>query len=95
MGLTNSAKYFPESFYRNSPADHYTLWEPSRAGGIVSRYGFKVVKLISTGHHPERFPAARVREAQDNARLYKLLRAKSKLQRLGDTFEAYCIKEYD
>ena len=90
-----SAKYFSESFYRNSPADHYTLWEPSRAGGIVSRYGFKVVKLISTGHHPERFPAARVREAQDNARLYKLLRAKSKLQRLGDTFEAYCIKEYD
>lgn len=53
-----SAKMNPEKFYEQSPKDHYSLWEPSLAGKILKRFGFKVVKIVSTGHHPERFPVS-------------------------------------
>lgn len=51
-----SARLSPETFFASSPADHFTLWEPRRAAGILRRFGFKLERIVSTGHHPERFP---------------------------------------
>ena len=54
-----SATTNKENFFTQSPGDHYTVWEPSKANKILAKYGFKVVKIVSTGHHPERFPGLR------------------------------------
>jgi len=82
-----SAKYNTQKFYEQSPADHYTLWEPARAQAILRKYGFEVKKIVSTGLHPERFP--------DKMRKYGngALNFMSRTFKLGDTFEIYCRKE--
>ncbi len=103
-----SARFSPESFFTNSPADHYTLWEPKRAKDILRQFGFKVEKIISTGHHPERFPSIRgqkqklgesVSSTSTNSQKlsqgslsYSSLYGLSRCFKLGDTFEVYCIK---
>lgn len=101
-----SARFSPESFFANSPADHYTLWEPKRAKDILRQFGFKVEKVISTGHHPERFPAfKKQKNSQEEAGTsvagnktsqgtlsYSSLYGLSRCFKLGDTFEVYCIK---
>lgn len=103
-----SAKMNTEEFFEKSPKDHYSLWEPSTAGRILKRFGFKVVKIVSTGHHPERFPVSEKNaEKNGNRKLkengsknsssdenagMKLLGFYSRMFRLGDTFEVYCRK---
>ena len=77
-------------FLRNSPQDHYTIWTPSTARGVLKRYGFRLEKVVVTGHHGERFPwpgclAPESAIAAGYTRLSRLLG-------LGDTFEAYAIK---
>lgn len=88
-----SAKFNTQSFYENSPSDHYSLWEPVLAPAILKKYGFKVLKSVSTGHHPERFPSGK--ELKANSGKAFLLGTASKMMRLGDTFEVYCRKERD
>ena len=91
-----SAKFSPQKFFSESPDDHYTLWEPARAASILHQYGFKVVKSISTGHHPERFPQLARRKGQKiNSFEVSLFTAASHFFALGDTFEVYCKKERD
>ena len=89
-----SARFSPESFFANSPTDHYTLWEPGRTKGILRRFGFKVARIVSTGHHPERHPALKAKEAEGtkDSFLYSTLHGVSRCFKLGDTFEVYCIK---
>lgn len=89
-----SARFSPESFFANSPADHYTLWEPGRTKEILRRFGFKVAKIVSTGHHPERHPALKDRKSDGtkDSFLYSTLHGASRCFKLGDTFEVYCIK---
>ncbi len=82
-----SAKYHSEKFFEQSPSDHYTLWEPSRAASILKKYGFSVKKIVSTGIHPERFPESKQKYSAST------LAFMSKLFKLGDTFEIYCKKE--
>lgn len=89
-----SAKFSPQKFFSESPDDHYTLWEPARAASILHQYGFKVVKSVSTGHHPERFPQLARRKGQKiNSFEVSLFTAASHFFALGDTFEVYCRKE--
>lgn len=88
-----SGRFNTQSFFQNSPADHYTLWEPSSCASILSRYGFKVVKVVSTGHHPERFP--KMQGKKKTGLLFKIYSTISKFFSLGDTFEVYCVKEKD
>ncbi len=88
-----SARYNTQSFFEQSPADHYTLWEPSRTASILKRYGFEVVRIVSTGIHPERFPQAQKPGFNEKSLQARLLRFASKAFRLGDTFEVYCRKE--
>ncbi|HAH62831.1 MAG TPA: acylneuraminate cytidylyltransferase [Treponema sp.] len=87
-----SAKMRTETFYAQSPADHYTLWEPSKADSILRKFGFTVVKIISTGHHPERFPQVEKHGWKKDSPLYKMYEYKSRVFHLGDTFEVYCRK---
>ena len=88
-----SAKSNKDLFYKQSPTDHFTIWEPSKANKILSKYGFKVVKIVSTGHHPERFPEIKKSGAKPGSLQWKLIDKKSHMQKLGDTVEIYCIKK--
>ncbi len=88
-----SARFNTQKFYEQSPADHYTLWEPAHASSILRRYGLKVVKIISTGHHPERFPNNAEKKAGSLKSI--LYNGASHMMNLGDTFELYCKKEKD
>jgi spore coat polysaccharide biosynthesis protein SpsF (cytidylyltransferase family)/SAM-dependent methyltransferase len=87
-----SAKMHTESFYAQSPADHYTLWEPSKVDSILRTFGFTVVKILSTGHHPERFPQVEKHGWKKDSPIYKMYEYKSRMLHLGDTFEVYCRK---
>lgn len=51
-----SARKNRRKFFDASPADHFTLWEPGRVRKQLERYGFRTVRIRTTGHHPERFP---------------------------------------
>lgn len=89
-GTGISARASRNSFYRSSPEDHYTIMEPARIRRQLERYGFRVIRIRSTGHHPERFPGfARCRPGSVS---WKILYACSRLFRLGDTFEVYAMK---
>ncbi|MBO5608653.1 MAG: methyltransferase domain-containing protein [Treponema sp.] len=87
-----SAKYNTQTFFEQSPSDHYTLWEPNRADSILRRYGFKVYKIVPTGIHPERFPKAKKKNLSPSSLQFKMFGAASRLFKLGDTFEVYCKK---
>ena len=87
-----SAKSDPDHFYTISPTDHYSIWEPGRAQKILRRYGFDVIKIVSTGHHPERFPSAKKDNVEKGSFRWKMLDKYSRLMDLGDTVEIYCRK---
>lgn len=87
-----SAKYHRKNFFAQSPSDHYSLWEPENAKNILKKYGFKVVKIVSTGHHPERFPFIQKHNYSKNTFAFKLVNKISHIFNLGDTFEIYCRK---
>jgi 2-polyprenyl-3-methyl-5-hydroxy-6-metoxy-1,4-benzoquinol methylase len=53
-GISARARF--RDFLKKSPDDHYTVWEPSGVSRLLARYGFSVKRVVSTGHHPERFP---------------------------------------
>ena len=81
-----------DHFYQISPTDHYTIWEPGKADSILRRFGFKVERIVSTGHHPERFPSIKKSGAKPGSLKWKLTDAKSRAKKLGDTVEIYCKK---
>lgn len=85
-----------EDFLRRSPEDHLTIWEPTRLSAVLEPFGFEVERVRVTGHHPERFPLIRESSSPMLRTLATpLLRAKSKLRGLGDTFECYCRRRRD
>ena len=78
-------------FFAQSPTDHYTIWDRRQAKKQLERYGFTVKKIVSIGHHPERFPhAAKIKK--DGIR-WNILMLLSKLFKLGDSMEIYAIKQ--
>ena len=48
--------------------------------------------VVSTGHHPERFPKNKNKDMSKNDLLYKYYSTLSHFMKLGDTFEVYCRK---
>jgi spore coat polysaccharide biosynthesis protein SpsF (cytidylyltransferase family)/2-polyprenyl-3-methyl-5-hydroxy-6-metoxy-1,4-benzoquinol methylase len=82
------------AFFAASPRDHCTVWEPVIACSLLKKRGFKIARIVSTGHHPERFPL--YKKMSRFSLLEKpcktLLSVYSRLFHLGDTFEIYCIK---
>ena len=82
------------NFLFASPADHYTIWSPKMCGKALDLAGFKVKKIVSVGHHPERFPLLGKLAKSKKSPFYWMLLAISKLFKLGDTFEVYAyVKE--
>lgn len=90
-----SAKSDSDNFYKISPTDHFSIWEPSRAWKILQKYGFTVEKIISTGHHPERFPSIKKSNSQPGSLKWRCIDKMSRLKNLGDTMEIYCRKTTD
>jgi 2-polyprenyl-3-methyl-5-hydroxy-6-metoxy-1,4-benzoquinol methylase/spore coat polysaccharide biosynthesis predicted glycosyltransferase SpsG len=76
-------------FLENSPTDHYTIWSPKMCKKALTLAGFKIKKIVISGHHPERFPLL---GKFAKSPLYSLLMAISKIFGLGDTFEIYSQK---
>ncbi|MBQ0166622.1 MAG: methyltransferase domain-containing protein [Treponema sp.] len=85
-----SSTYCPDKFFEQSPSDHYSIWDEKTCGKILAKYGFRVVKTVSTGHHAERFPLKK--QAAAGSFRYRLLTVFSRMRHLGDTFEVYCVK---
>jgi len=87
-----SATTDKDHFYVISPTDHFSVWEPSRADKILRKFGFKVVKTVSTGHHPERFPEIKKNGAKPGSPEWEKVMHRSVKKNLGDTVEIYCVK---
>ncbi len=85
-----SAVFSRESFFSNSPKDHFTLLEMKKCKKILKKYGFSKFRCVSTGHHPERFPC---RPEKKDSFSWKIISFISRLFKLGDTFELYCVKD--
>lgn len=79
-----SARRSPESFFRDSPRDHFTIWDRESANGVLARHGFSVERFVSTGHHPERYPLVKKRVVPKG-----IASVHSRLAGWGDTFEVY------
>jgi hypothetical protein len=93
-----SGRFDRKNFFARSPEDHFTLWEPSRTRAMLKAYGFRVERIRSTGHHPERLPGLRFLASREGRKpLGGLLagagRLISRAFALGDTFEIYAIRE--
>jgi 2-polyprenyl-3-methyl-5-hydroxy-6-metoxy-1,4-benzoquinol methylase len=85
-----SARRNRRSFLESSPADHFTVWPLRSAAGVLDRFGFRLRRVVVTGHHGERFPwSGRLSPDSPAA---AVLAGLSRLLRLGDTFEAYAEK---
>ena len=87
-----SAKSDKDHFYQISPSDHYTVWEPTKVSTLLKNYGFEIVKIVSTGHHPERFPSVIKNKYTPDSIQWKMTEQMSKAKKLGDTVEIYCKK---
>jgi 2-polyprenyl-3-methyl-5-hydroxy-6-metoxy-1,4-benzoquinol methylase/spore coat polysaccharide biosynthesis predicted glycosyltransferase SpsG len=88
-----SGRLSPQKFLKNSPADHWTIWNEHSAKKILPLFGFAIKKIAVTGHHPERFPFCS--RLKPGGFMYSLVMALSRLFRLGDTFEVYAKKTRD
>lgn len=88
-----SGRFNKQSFFEQSPRDHYTIWEPSKTAAILRLFGFKVVKMVSTGIHPERIKL--FKNISKKPFIFKALSLFCRMFALGDTFEVYCEKVED
>jgi len=77
-----------DAFLEASPRDHHVIFSPSSARAILGEYGFTVRRVVSTGHHPERYPAVR-----KGVLPRSLAGLHSRIFRWGDTFEVYAVRD--
>lgn len=87
-GITGKQSIY--DFAYKSPIDHYSLWDAREVEKILEKYHFKLCKVVSVGHHPERFNMPfKVRK---DGVIWKTLDMISHKKNLGDGMEVYCIK---
>jgi 2-polyprenyl-3-methyl-5-hydroxy-6-metoxy-1,4-benzoquinol methylase/spore coat polysaccharide biosynthesis predicted glycosyltransferase SpsG len=84
-----SGTFSLKNFLEKSPEDHCTIWSPKMCKKALALFGFKVKKIVISGHHPERFPLFGKFAKSKKGAMYRLLMAISRLFGLGDTFEVY------
>ncbi len=85
-----TGRFFPQKFFRISPTDHYSLWDSRTASAQLEKYGFKVLKIVSIGHHPERFKLLfPIKRRGLRWHFYMMI---SKFFGLGDSMEIYAMK---
>jgi SAM-dependent methyltransferase/spore coat polysaccharide biosynthesis predicted glycosyltransferase SpsG len=85
-----------KDFLKQSPPDHWTIWKPARIRSILKLFGFKLKKVVISGHHPERFPLVGgfLGESREKSGVvYGLFLWISRIFHLGDTFEVYAVKK--
>ena len=58
----------------------------------LSRFGFKICKIVSTGIHPERIPFVKKHGISENNFIFKAIKLVMKFFKYGDTYEVYCKK---
>lgn len=87
-----SARSRAQEFFEHSPSDHFTVWETDRARPVLRKYGLEIVRIVSTGIHPERFPIVRKMKWKEQSLAASFVRIAGKKLRLGDTVEIYCRK---
>jgi len=78
-----------KKFLSNSPGDHWTVWSPKVCRKALALAGFKVKKIVSIGHHPQRFPLLGKFAKSKKSPLYWLFLAISRIFCLGDSIEVY------
>ena len=92
-GVTGT--FSPYKFFAESPTDHYSIWDAKTVKDQLNLYGFKVLKVVSIGHHPERFKWCK--NLKKNGILWNIVMAIgmaiSKLFKLGDSMEVYVMKQ--
>lgn len=92
-GVTGT--FSPYKFFAESPTDHYSIWDAKTVKDQLNLYGFKVLKVVSIGHHPERFKW--FKNIKKNGILWNIVMAIgmaiSKLFKLGDSMEVYAMKQ--
>jgi 2-polyprenyl-3-methyl-5-hydroxy-6-metoxy-1,4-benzoquinol methylase/spore coat polysaccharide biosynthesis predicted glycosyltransferase SpsG len=82
-----SARRTPETFYEQSPRDHFSIWDRCSSRRVLSLHGMAVERFVSTGHHPERYPMV-----ARGALPRKVAAVHSRIAGWGDTFEIYARK---
>lgn len=85
-GLGITRKKNVKQFFSQSPNDHFSIWDYKCAKNILTKYGFHVKKIVTTGIHKDRFPFY-LRKLPQPVFLFI-----ANLLKLGDTFEVYCEK---
>lgn len=80
----------PADFWKRSPDDHWTIWNPGKTRKQLAARGFTVLSIVSTGHHPERFPL--MADAKRGGLAWRACLWISRAFSLGDTFEVYATK---
>lgn len=85
-----SGKQNEKEFFAQSPSDHYSIFDFTSVEKVLDEYGFKLVKIVSTGHHPERFK--HFTKCKKGSLPYKIIHAISKRKKLGDSMEVYAVK---
>jgi len=87
-GITGKQSIY--DFAYKSPIDHYSLWDATEVEKLLEKYNFKVLKIISVGHHPERFNLPfKIRKG---GVIWKIIEKISRRHNLGDGMEVYAIK---
>jgi len=87
-GITGKQSIY--DFAYKSPIDHYSLWDAREVEKILEKYHFKLCKVVSVGHHPERFNMPF--KVKKGGVLWRILDMISRKKNLGDGMEVYCIK---
>lgn len=81
-----------QQFFAQSPKDHYSLWELNNTQRCLSRFGFKICKIVPTGIHPERIPFIKKHFPDERSAVFRAAKLLMKLFKCGDTYEVYCKK---
>lgn len=88
-----SARFNTRLFFEQSPSDHFTIWELKNAKKILAKYGFKIMKIVPTGIHPERLSLIKKVGWKNGDVRMKFAAMVCRTFKLGDTVEIYCKKK--
>ena len=87
-----SRLFSSQKFWKISPEDHFTIWNPQNSRQILRKFGFRVDGIRITGHHPERFPGIRQTGSRQNGFFFRIIKLLDRWLGWGDTFEIYATK---
>lgn len=88
-----SGKQNMQKFFAESPSDHYSIFGFESVEKVLSDFGFKIVKVVSIGHHPERFN--NFTRVKKGSFVYSVIKKISTVKKLGDSMEIYAVKRID